>query len=167
MVVGPVIGHSSCNGAIVPARTVRLLRLPVALFLQAREHHDDLFRELTLIRLRQAESNDAPALPSGLAALVAVSGRRYGAGLHPIEREDLLAEGDGIADLTYQVRPEMVDEIEMIDEFLDAADEFCRTEQLLTLPREPAVVEFSHWYCREFRRQCDGLPPTPWHGPVD
>lgn len=167
MVVGPVIGHSSCNGAIVAPRTVRLLGLPVALFLRAREHHDDLLRELTLIRIRHAESNDAPALPSGLAALVAVSGRRYGAGLRPIDREDVAIEGDGTADLTYQVRPEMVDEIEMIDEFLDAADEFCRTEQLLTLPREPDVVELGHWFCREFRRQINGLPPTPWQGPVD
>lgn len=168
MVIGPAIGRFSHNGAMAELRTVRLVRLPVSLFLRAREHHDDLLRELALIRIRQVESNDPPPLPAGLEALVGVAGRRYGRGIHPdVERDQALANGGPTVDLTYEVPPETADEIAVIDEFLDAADEFCRTEQLLTLPRESAVVEFSHWYCREFRRQCDGLPPTPWHGPVN
>jgi hypothetical protein len=29
------------------------------------------------------------------------------------------------------------------------------------------VVEFSHWYLDEFRRQVKGEPPRPWDGPLD
>jgi len=40
-------------------------------------------------------------------------------------------------------------------------------EKLLTLPRDPTMVAFSHWYGREFIRQIDGLEPEPWSGPVN
>jgi hypothetical protein len=29
------------------------------------------------------------------------------------------------------------------------------------------MVAFGHWYNSEFMRQIDGLPPTPWNGPLE
>jgi hypothetical protein len=46
--------------------TVRLLNLPISLFLRAREHHDDLIRELTLMAIRR-HSGEAPEVSERLA----------------------------------------------------------------------------------------------------
>jgi hypothetical protein len=29
------------------------------------------------------------------------------------------------------------------------------------------MVAFAHWYNDEFINQINGLPPTPWSGPLD
>jgi hypothetical protein len=46
------------------------------------------------------------------------------------------------------------------------ADEFCRTEHMLTLPRTERLERFAHWYLEEFRQQIKGQPPQPWTGPL-
>jgi hypothetical protein len=47
------------------------------------------------------------------------------------------------------------------------ADEFCRSEELLTLARSPVMVAFADWYLEEFRRQVADLPARPWDGPLE
>jgi hypothetical protein len=61
----------------------------------------------------------------------------------------------------------MAADLEMLTQLMDDADDFCRMEKLLTLPRDPSMVAFGHWYNTEFLRQIDGLPPTPWNGPLE
>lgn len=167
---GPILGRYTHNDVDDENLcTVRLLGLPIALFLRAREHHDDLVREFTLMAIRQTEEPDAPALPPRLSELVEILGRRYGASASraDAERDAAIERGDATVDLTYVVPRTMADDLVMLTALMDDADEYCRAEKLLTLPRDPAMVAFGHWYNNEFLNQLEGLPPTRWTGPLD
>ncbi|HEY3925729.1 MAG TPA: hypothetical protein VGL75_14295 [Acidothermaceae bacterium] len=176
MTGGPILGrytHQSDQteqSDQTDLRTVRLLGLPIALFLRAREHHDELIREFTLMAIRSngtAANGIAP--PPRLRELVDILGRRFGASTSraDMERDAAIERGDATVDLTYQVPASMGADLNMLTQLMDDADDFCRMETLLTLPRDPTVVAFGHWYNNEFLRQIDGLPPTPWNGPLE
>jgi hypothetical protein len=77
---GPILGRYTHDVSDdTDLRTVRLLTLPIALFLRAREHHDELIREFTLMAIAPADAADGPALPPRLRELVDILGRRFGA----------------------------------------------------------------------------------------
>jgi hypothetical protein len=162
---GPILGRYTHQSDETDLRTVRLLGLPVALFLRAREHHDELIREFTLMAIR----SNGTALPPRLRELVDILGRRFGASTSraDMERDAAIERGDATVDLTYHVPASLADDLIMLTQLMDDADGFCRTETLLTLPRDPSMVAFGHWYNAEFLRQIDGLPPTPWNGPLE
>jgi hypothetical protein len=168
---GPVLGRYTHDiSAETDLRTVRLLRLPIGLFLRSREHHDELIREFTLMAIRPNVAPDSgPALPPRLRELVEILGRRYGASTSraDLERDAAIERGDATVDLTYHVPASLAPDLEMLTQLMDDADDFCRMEKLLTLPRDPSVVSFGHWYNGEFLRQIGGLPPTPWNGPLE
>ncbi|HWF41192.1 MAG TPA: hypothetical protein VN683_03805, partial [Acidothermaceae bacterium] len=84
-----------------------------------------------------------------------------------MERDAAIERGDATVDLTYQVPASLGDDLKMLTQLMDDADEFCRMETLLTLPRDPSMVAFGHWYNNEFLRQMDGLPPTPWNAQLE
>ena len=44
------------------------------------------------------------------------------------------------------------------------ADEFCRTQRLLTLAATPQQYQLQRWYLSEFQRQGRGDPPLAWGG---
>lgn len=148
--------------------TVRLLNMPIALFLRTRDHHDDLIREFTLMAI-QRENREAPRMSERLSDLVETLGRRYGAsaGRADAVRDAAIERGDANVDLTYEVPSSIATDLIRLTELIDAADEFCRTEQLLTLPRTPEMVAFAHWYNGQFLNQINGLPPMPWSGPIE
>jgi hypothetical protein len=147
--------------------TVRLVNMPIALFLRTRDHHDDLIREFTLMAI-QSENSEAPRLSERLSELVETLGRRYGAsaGRADAVRDAAIERGDASVDLTYEVPSGIASDLVRLTELIDAADEFCRAEQLLTLPRTPEMVAFAHWYNDQFLKQIGGSPPTPWNGPL-
>jgi hypothetical protein len=167
---GPILGRYTHHSDETDLRTVRLLRLPIALFLRAREHHDELIREFTLMAIRSnATAANGIALPPRLRELVDILGRRFGASTSraDMERDAAIERGDATVDLTYHVPASLADDLTMLTQLMDDADEFCRMETLLTLPRDRSMVAFGHWYNTEFLRQIDGLPPTPWNGPLE
>lgn len=47
------------------------------------------------------------------------------------------------------------------------ADEFCQTEQLLSMQRSPTVRAFTAWYLAPFVDQIAGRPPVRFDGPLD
>jgi hypothetical protein len=153
-------------------RDVRMMGLPVALFLRTQEHHDELVREFTLMAIRESatdgRSKARTVLPARLRELIDILGRRFDASTSraDMELQAAVERGDATVDLTYRVRSGVVAELVTSTELMDDADEFCRQEKLLTLPRDAAMVAFGRWYNREFLRQIDGLPPTPWDGPL-
>jgi hypothetical protein len=144
--------------------------MPIALFLRSREHHDELVREFTLMAIRtNSSAQPGPALPPRLRELVDILGRRFGASTSraDMERDAAIERGDATVDLTYHVPASFAAEVVMLSQLMDDADDFCRMEKLLTLPRDPNMVAFGHWYNNEFLRQINGLPPTPWNGPAE
>ncbi len=169
----PILGQRSRAGSVArEQRVVRITGVPVALFLRTQEHHDELVREFTLMAIRESAtdvgSRARTVLPARLRELIDILGRRFDATTSraDIELQAAVERGDTTVDLTYQVRSHLAAELVVSTELLDDADEFCRQEKLLTLPRDAAMVAFSRWFNREFLRQIDGLPPTPWEGPL-
>jgi hypothetical protein len=146
---------------------VRLLRVPVKVLIAGREHHDDLMREFALLAL--AADSARSRLPARLIELTEILGVRYGrAAARPSEEIDAaLQAGQSTVDLTYQVPAHIVEAAETLEALMREADEFCRSEDLLTLRRSDVVADFSHWYLTEFTRQVQGEPPTPWSGPLE
>jgi len=166
----PVLGRYAHRVADADeVRTVWLLAMPTALFLRAREHHDDLIREFALMAIRQADGTGGATTPPQLADLVEILGHEYGGSAsrdHP-ERDAAIERGDATVDVRYDMPVSMRADLVRLSELMDAADEFCRQEKLLTLPRDATVAAFGRWYTGEFLRQLDGLPPTPWTGPLE
>jgi hypothetical protein len=178
--VQPTVGQRTPEAAEAPEapdereqHDVRIMGLPVALFLRTREHHEELVRELTLMAIRESAtdvgSKPRTVLPPRLRELVDILGRRFEASTSraDIDLQAALERGDTTVDLTYHVHTDLAGELVMSTELMADADDFCRQEQLLTLPRDAAMVAFSRWYNGEFLRQIDGLAPMPWDGPLN
>jgi hypothetical protein len=146
---------------------VHLLDLPVRVLAASRERHDELMRELALLALGGPVGR--PDVPTRLLDLIQILGVRYGhAAARPDELvDDAIARGDDTINLSYTVPAHVVEAADKLDGLMREADEFCRTEQLLTLARSEVMVEFAAWYLDEFRRQIAGEPPRPWQGPLD
>jgi hypothetical protein len=145
---------------------VRLIGVPVRVMVAGREHHDELMREFALLALSRS---DIAAVPTRLIELTQILGVQYGgAAARPDEEVDAaLARGDETIDLTYVVPAHVVDGANTLSALMAEADEFCRTEQLLTLARSSVLFDFAEWYIGEFRRQVAGEQPQPWTGPLD
>jgi hypothetical protein len=136
----------------------------------SREHHDELMREFALLALAAADpgATTRSDVPARLVELVAVLGEQYGgAASEPDAAVDAaIARGEESLDVSYVVPREVVDAADRLEAILQEADEFCRSEQLLTLARSDIEVRFAEWYLDEFRRQIGGEPPRPWDGPL-
>lgn len=145
---------------------VRLLGLPVRLLLDSRDRHDSLLREFALLAI--TEDGERPR-PPGLVELTQLLGVQYGAPQgRPDEAVDAaLRQGLASIDVAFEVTGSVVGAAAQLEALMAEADEFCRTQQLLTLPRNPLQQRFSAWYLEEFRCQVGGAPPRPWHGPLD
>lgn len=154
------------DGAGEPLVTVRLLGLPLRVLAASRERHDDLMREFRLLAL----SGGLPeaSAPSRLTELTGILGRRFGsATARPsAEIDAALERGDLTVDLTYQVPAQAADAAVALEQLMAEADEFCATEQLMTLERSPVLKDFAGWYLGQFVGQIQGRPAARWTGPV-
>ena len=147
---------------------VRLVNFPLAVYVRAYEHHQELMREFALLALAPPIPRPGHDVPARLLELIEVLGRRYAASADDTDavRDAAIARGETAIDLTYTVPESARDACLRLGELMDAADEFCRDENLLTLASEPDEVAFRRWYLDEFVRQIDGAEPTPWRGPL-
>lgn len=142
---------------------IRIVGLPLGVYREAAEHHDELRREFAFIKERQSDSTD---VPHRLLTLIDELNARYGsftAGpstqLHAALTEGL----EGTIDLVYRVPPQVRDGVAEFDRLLDEADRYCAAgDELLTLAAPPRALAFRRWFLGEFVRQVDGAPPTPW-----
>lgn len=147
-----------------PLHEIRMLGVPVEIFLAARQHHDDLMRELAVLALaQQDQSSTAPAelrrLVHELGANSAAAPSRPGAEV------DAAAEaGQAAVDLVLHLPLEALRALERFEELMQSADEFCAQGRMLTMPRSPDVKRFAAWWFGELHRQVDGEAPTPWAG---
>lgn len=147
-----------------PLRTVRLLRMPVDVWVQAKQHNDELMREFTLIAAGR-EQEDEQHVPARLVTLLDTLRRQYGTATE--ERDAMLfaahAAGTQEMDIQLQLPTEAGQHTTALGRLLDEADDYCRRGQhLLTLATPPRAVRFRHWYLGEVAAQLDGAEPTPW-----
>jgi hypothetical protein len=145
---------------------VRLLRLPLLVLAASREHHDGLMREFRLMAL--AQQVPAQAAPARLLELVQVLGVQYaGAVARPdAEIDAALDRGEDCMDMTYPVPMSAAGAAQALGRLMAEADDYCRSEQLLTLARPPLVKEFADWYLGQFVTQTAGADPVAWDGPL-
>ncbi len=141
---------------------VVLLNFPLQIFADSRQRHDDLMREFALLAVRP--QSEAPPVPARLLHLIDVLGRRFAGSAErgDSERDAAVARGDLTMDLRYLVPATIGPSMRQLAELMAEADEFCVSEQLLTLPSTPLDRRFQQWFCDEFVRQAEGGPPSPW-----
>ncbi len=166
MTSGPPLGryeHDIEGGLAV---RVQLRNLPVQVLAASREHHDELMREFRLMAL--AGTRSAVPAPTRLLELVQLLGVQYaGATERPgAEIDAAIARGEFSLDVAYVVPSSAAADAQALDAVMSEADEFCLSEQLLTLARSPLMVEFAQWYLRCFVDQVAGADPEPWQGPM-
>ena len=146
-----------------PPTTMWLLGYPVALGMSTVEHVEGWVREFQLMALSR-EQGDAHDVPGRLQEMVQGVTRRYARELSTADqlRATAAARGDATVDLPYPVVPETEQVVTAWQRMLAEVDEYCRSEDLLTLQRSPEQVRLQDWTCEEFLRQLRGEPPRPW-----
>jgi anti-sigma regulatory factor (Ser/Thr protein kinase) len=146
-----------------PDVSVRLIGLPVEVYLAAEEHHDALVRELGMLLAsgREGSGSDEPA------RLLELAGRlvgQFGAGNEQrrAQVEAARLAGEQTVDVVMLFPSGAQDQVMQIADELDEVDEFCRRAQLLTPPSTEDLKRFRRWYTDEIVRQLAGETPTPW-----
>jgi hypothetical protein len=144
---------------------VVLNNFPLQVFAEARQRHDDLMREFALLAVRPP-SDDARPLPHRLLELIDILGRQYGGSTDRGDkgRDEAAERGELAMDLRYVVPVSIGPAMERLAQLMAEADEFCASEDLLTLAPDEVSVRFRQWFCQEFIDQAAGRPPTAWDG---
>jgi hypothetical protein len=147
-------------------REVQLRNMPLRLFARETARHRELMRELALIAFSdEAATHHVPVTLTELAAeLEQYSG--VGAATDEV-RDAAIARGEAAIDLVYRLPPAVGPACRRLDELLDAAEAYCRSENLLTLAAPPLGAALRRWYLNEIADQIDGAAPTPWTGPLE
>lgn len=141
---------------------IRMLAVPVELFVATRQQHDELMREFAVLAL--AHEDEEISQPQELRRLVRELGIHHaGLGFGTDERVDAASHaGKPTIDVTYTVTVSVLAATERLEALLQSADEFCLQGRMLTMPRTPQMRRFAGWWWEELRRQVDGNEPTPW-----
>lgn len=146
------------------ARAVRLLGVPVDLYLEASRHTAEIVREFALISFGE-RSGVNEHVPDRLLELVTELRQRHRRSADAIRArfEEAAQAGETAVDLELPADEAAADITERLTDLLDAADEFCRSGDLLTLASSPEVVAWRHWWRDQVLRQVrEGADPTPW-----
>ena len=146
------------------ARTVRLLGVPVDLYLEASRHTAEIVREFALISFGE-RSGVNEHVPDRLLGLVTELRQRHRRSTDAIRArfEEAAQAGETAVDLELPADEAAADITERLTDLLDAADEFCRSGDLLTLASSPQVVAWRHWWRDQVLRQVrEGADPAPW-----
>lgn len=141
---------------------VRIVSLPVDVYLRAAEHNDELMREFALVA--SDGGHDEAAVPTRLLALVDELRSRFSGFTTQPEAElrEAAVRGDPTIDLFYLVPPDVARGAADLDRLLDEADAFCQAGDLLTLATPPEALAFRRWLLGEFVRQAAGEAPAAW-----
>lgn len=146
------------------ARAVRLIGVPVDLYLEASRHMGEIVREFALISFGD-RSGVTERVPAQLLELVDQLRKRYARNTDAIRSrvEEAARAGQETVDLELPGDDTAASITEDITELLDAADEFCRSGDLLTLAAPPQVVAWRHWWRDQVVAQVrEGAEPVPW-----
>jgi len=143
---------------------IRIVGLPIELYVEASRHHEELRREFLLIA-SSASGGESSKVPARLLALIQDLEQRFQA----FTAEPQTALSDAVekqapsVDLVYRLPAEVGPAAAEFDVLLDEADAYCREgATLLTLATSPEALAFRRWFLQEFVRQAAGDAPQPW-----
>ena len=140
---------------------IRLVDMDLDDYRRSSEHHEELFREFTLIA---ATDPDGSAVPARLLTLIDELTSEFSS-FTAATSEELAAaveRGDARIDLVFTMPAGASPAVERFSELLAEADEYCRNGDLMTLAPPADAVAFRNWYLDEFVRQIAGEAPRPW-----
>jgi anti-sigma regulatory factor (Ser/Thr protein kinase) len=162
-------GTDLLSGPTVPTDAlvdVHLGNMPLRLFARETVRHRELMREMALIAFgEEGDQNHVPVRLTQLAnELDAYTG--VGAATDAV-RDAAIARGDATVDLVYRLPPAVGPACRRLNDLLDAAEEYCRSENLLTLAATQPGLALRRWYLGEVANQIDGGAPTRWSGPLE
>jgi hypothetical protein len=146
-------------------RRVRLIRMPVPVWLETQQHMDELLREFTMLSAGLADGSSEHHTPRRLLTLVGALREQYGSGSEERNAAIFAAAEAGATelDLDLDLPVGAVGAAKQLGDMLDEVDEYCRQGQhLLTLAAPPELVRFRRWYLGEISAQLQGGEPTPW-----
>lgn len=147
--------------------TMRIVGLPLELHRRALEHGESMRRELFLLL---AQEDERPgSVPSRLLEVSSMLSSRYAEFGEAQETgiEKATASGASVmAELVFMLPAQAAEALEVLEQVLEEADEWCRSGGLLTLATPPDLVTYRRWYFDNLRSQVAGGPPRPWDGPA-
>jgi anti-sigma regulatory factor (Ser/Thr protein kinase) len=140
---------------------VKILDLPLELYLEAEQHNDAVLRELDLI---ERSSRRAPQVPARLLELASELRAFFTAATTSTRAqvEEAIRTGQARVNLDIEVPAQGWEILTEMAVQLDEVDQFCRDGALLTLAASPRQRRFRHWYANQMANQMRGHPPTPW-----
>jgi hypothetical protein len=137
------------------------------LFARETARHRELMREMALIALAH-DDQSGDHVPTELAELAGELERYRGVGAATdAARDTAIERGEASLDLVYRLPPAVGPACVRLNALLDAAEEYCVAENLLTLAGTDEGVAMRRWYLGEISRQIAGFPPTAWAGPLE
>lgn len=149
-----------------PTLEVQLGDVPTDLLVSAKEHSDNLVRELELANLG-ANSGVTDAIPPDMIALVDTVLGQFSSVRRALKHQAMQAAAEGRERTTLRLTVP-VSTAAVAESYLDAleqADAFARAARLLTLATPPQHRAFRRWYVRTLVRQLRaaerGEPPEP------
>ena len=142
---------------------VRLLGMPVELFVHLRRHFNELGRELRLLAFTDGEQYPL-ANEFAEAYLQVEYERRQVSGVEQLDRA--IADGAVTVDLDYRVPPTAPETMHRLCRLLMAVYDQLSGNVLLSIRPPDDVLDFEQWYFGEFTRQAAGEVPIRWDGPV-
>ena len=159
---GAITGVDHTRVQALPTRDrvrVRILDVPLALYVGFTQHFRELRREVRLLAL--AHESDYP-LAKSLSDLFSTLDRQLRDGIGVEQIESAVEQGMDSTELVVHMPRATANTLVRFVELLDLADEFCRAERLLSLARSPEQRRFQGWFLTEFVRQANGEPPLSW-----
>ena len=138
---------------------IELLRVPVWNYIGFQRHYREVRREVRLLSLANAQEYP---LAKRLSEVFDKLERPLRSQLRDDRVVAARAEGTQHIDIRVHMTRTDASGIEQLIELLDLADEFCRTQRLLSLARSPEQVSFQNWFLCEFVRQSNGQPAQAW-----
>ena len=146
------------------ARTVKLVGVPVNLYLAASRHMGEIVREFALISFGE-RTGVTERVPDRLLDVADQLRKRYARDTDAIrdQFERAAAAGQEAIDLELPADETAAAITEEVTALLDAADAFCLSGDLLTLASPPEVVAWRHWWRDQVVAQVRGqVDPQPW-----
>ena len=142
--------------------TVRLLEVPIALFLGVQRHHDALLREFALVAIHLESAPERDDTPQRLRDLVTAARGGFARPRDVFRRqiETAVRAGHQVVDLEAEVPYDSVAALQRYIELLEEAEAYIERGDLLTPPPSPEVLHFRRWLLDASRKQIvEGRPP--------
>jgi hypothetical protein len=161
-------GATGARGAVgepgvVDTVDVKVLGLPVEVYLEAEQHNDAVVRELTLIvqSAGTAGGLDVPRRLLDLAGEVRAAFSPASDGLRA-QVEEAIRRGDETVDIRVSVPRYGWEALLRLADWLDEVDRYSVDGDLLTLESSQRLRRFRSWFAQQVSDQMGGLPATPW-----